>query len=330
LDREGINDPSSFHQNTAPAVTFREQAEFWLKQLKEEPVKPSYSYSQSCILNKWLLPLLGGKQLRDVNNGELKLVVETMRKEKLSASTIRSYTNPIKYVLDSAVDKDGNKLYPRTWNDSFVRMPIIDKRAQHRPTITPEQIENKLPLLKHRERMLCGLLIITGPRVGESLAFETDDFSSDCRIVRVKKNNWRGQILSPKTPNAVREVDIPPDFAAVLCDYISEKSGYLFATKSGRPLSQRNALRSLHAVGLRGGFHMFRRFREELLVKKDCPRELRNFWMGRACETVGQFYALGICNDLNWRRRWAEDIGLGFNWATVGHKVAQIHESNAA
>src|SRR5271167_3971813 len=101
----------------------------------------------------------------------------------------------------------------------------------------------------------------------------------------------------------------------MLCDFIRGKTGYVFATKSGKPLSQRNALRSLHKVGLRGGFTMFRRFRMEVLRKNHCPRDLETFWMGHASQTVGDLYAQGTRNDLKWRQEWAEKIGMGFNWA---------------
>jgi integrase len=322
-----------FHQNTAPAVTFREQAEFWLKQLatrKRQPVKPATLYGYRSVLNAQLLPMMGEMQLRDVDNSALRTVVAKMHDKGLSDKSIVNYTKLIKPIVASARTEKGQQIYPRQWDPEFADLPVVDRSSQHRPTVTADQIENKLPLLPKRERLLVGLLAVVGPRVGESVGFRTDDFSSDCRVVHVQRSIWRGKEQAPKTPNAVRQVDIPSAFAQVLRDFIGSRTGYVFATKSGKPLSQRNALRSLHAIGLRGGFHMFRRFREELLTKKNCPRELRNFWMGRACETVGQFYALGIRNDMEWRQEWAERIGLGFNWATVGHKDVEIPESNAA
>jgi integrase len=333
MDREGINDPLGFHQNTAPAVTFREQAEFWLKQLaqrRRNPVKPATLYGYRSILNAQLLPLLGDVPLREVDNSAWKMVNAKMHEAGLSAKSVVNYTKLIKPIVASARTDKGDQIYPRQWDPEFADLPTIEKGSQYRPTITTSQIESTLLLLSARERVLVGLLAATGLRIGEPLALRPDDFSSDCRLVRIERSNWRGKDQEPKTPNAVREIDIPSAFAAVLRDFIKGKNGYLFATRSGRPLSQRNALRSLHAVGLLGGFHMFRRFRMEVLRKNHCPRDLETFWMGHASQTVGDIYALGIRNDTEWRQVEAERIGLGFNWATVGHKVVEIPASNAA
>jgi hypothetical protein len=44
LDREGVNSKEAFHQNTAPAITFRQQADSWIASLssrRRKPVKPA-------------------------------------------------------------------------------------------------------------------------------------------------------------------------------------------------------------------------------------------------------------------------------------------------
>ena len=68
-------------------------------------------------------------------------------------------------------------------------------------------------------------------------------------------------------PNAIRLVDIPEALAQVLRRYTEGKDGYLFTTRAGRLLDQRNSLKALHGAGNRGGFHAFRRFRFAVLRK---------------------------------------------------------------
>src|SRR5208337_3119851 len=71
LEREGINSEQSFRENTAPAVTFRQQAEWWIASLrarKRRPVKPATISGWQDALNAWLLPHLGDKLLADVSN----------------------------------------------------------------------------------------------------------------------------------------------------------------------------------------------------------------------------------------------------------------------
>src|ERR1700688_1901647 len=52
------------------------------------------------------------------------------------------------------------------------------------------------------------------------------------------------------------------------------KDGYLFTTRAGRLLDQRNSLKALHGAGNRGGFHAFRRFRFAVLRKAGVPENL--------------------------------------------------------
>src|SRR5215470_15835241 len=84
----------------------------------------------------------------------------------------------------------------------------------------------------------------------------------------------------------------------------------LFSTASGKPLSQRNVLRSLHTitpVGL-----AFRRYRTDVLRRAGCPEDLIKLWLGHAGASVTDAYARGLRGDINWRRQWCERVGLGF------------------
>jgi len=67
-DREGINSKEAFHQNTAPAITFRQQADSWIASLpsrKRRPIKPAAISGWRDALNAWLLPHLGKKLLAE-------------------------------------------------------------------------------------------------------------------------------------------------------------------------------------------------------------------------------------------------------------------------
>lgn len=55
-----------------------------------------------------------------------------MTNAKLSAKTIVSYTQVVKMVVASAVNENGDQIYPRVWNNDFVGIPIVDKTKQRR------------------------------------------------------------------------------------------------------------------------------------------------------------------------------------------------------
>jgi integrase len=231
----------------------------------------------------------------------------------LSAQTIINYTKVVKMVVASAVNAGGEQLHPRKWNHDFIGMPILKREEQHRPTVTVAELGEILASTNKRYRVLFALLAGTGLRIGEALGLKPADFSTDCRILQIRRSIWHGQEQAPKTPNAVRVVDIAEPLSQLLREYIADKRGYLFAVKSGRPLQQRNVLRALHATGKKVGLHAFRRFRTEALRRARVPEDLTRLWLGHSKVSVTDFYAGGLEKDEAWRREWCERAGLGFS-----------------
>jgi hypothetical protein len=132
--------------------------------------------------------------------------------------------------------------------------------------------------------------------------------SKPLKVVHVRRSIWPGQEQAPKTPNAIRVVDIPEVLARVLRPYVSRISGYLFATKERFLLQQRNVLRVLHARKP-VGFDSFRRFRLTWLRKNSVPKDLERYWMGHAPEEIGDLYSnyemMMWHFDKNGRSAWA-------------------------
>jgi integrase len=316
IDSTGVNSQKSFTTAIAPGTTFRQQAESWMESLskrRRKPVKPATIQSWRSCLDKWLLPNLGDKTLSEVGNAALKELVEKMAQAGLSTKSIVNYTTVAKLVVSSAVNSEGEQLHPRKWNHDFVGMPIVRPEEQHRPTLTEGHLGEILEGCNQRYRALLALLAGTGVRIGEALGLKASDFSSDCRILQVRRSIWGGKEQSPKTPSAIRVVDIPEGLAEFLHESITGKSGYIFATKSGKPLGQRNVLRALHAIDNKIGFHAFRRFRTETLRRARVPEDLTRLWLGHSKQSVTDWYAAGLENDEAWRRDWCERAGLGFS-----------------
>jgi integrase len=324
LEREGVNSKEAYHQNTAPAVTFRQQADWWISSLqarKRRPVKPATISGWRDALNAWLLPHLGEKLLADVSNKAVRELVEKMSTAGRSAKTIVNYVQVVKLVVASAVNDEGEQIYPRTWNHDFIQLPMVRKDKQYRPTVTDAELAAILSSTKKRKHvMLFSLLAATGLRVGEALALRSTDFGPDCRVLHVRRGVWRGNEQEPKTSNAVRVVDIPGVFARQLREYVGGINGLMFATADGRPLQQRNVLRVLHRAK-HVGFHAFRRFRLTWLRKNGVPKDLERYWMGHAPEEVGGLYSK-LKDDVSFRQEWAERAGLGFELVHVGPQNA--------
>lgn len=186
------------------------------------------------------------------------------------------------------------------------------KEEQDRPTVTGAEVESIIASSKRRYAVLFALLAGTGLRIGEALALKVTDLSPDGRVLYVRRSIWCGKEQLPKTPSAIREVDIAEPLARMLQEHSAGKSGYIFDTSTGTALQQRNVLGWLHDVK-KVGFHAFRRFRTEVLRRAGAPEDVIRLWLGHANQTITDHYADGLKNDTAWRREWAGRAGLGFS-----------------
>jgi integrase len=333
LESTGVNSKQTFTTNTAPATTFRQQAEQWIESLstrRRKPVKPATICGWQQALNAWVLPNIGDRLLSEVSNGVLRELVEKMTAAGLSPKTIVNYAQVVKLVVASAVNEEGEQIQPRNWNHDFIGLPIVDKTKQRQPTITETELGEILSSVKERYAVLFALLAGTGLRIGEALGLKTTDLSPDCRILHVRRSVWRGKEQEPKTPNAIRPVDIPEALARVLRAFVVGKDGYLFATRKGRPLLARNVLRVLQSTGKKVGFHAFRRYRTAVLRKARVPEDLIMLWLGHARNLTDR-YATQLREDVAYRTEWAERAGLGFQLGYMGYKnVVGIDQAKVA
>ena len=316
IDSMGINGEENFTANNTPGTTFRSQAEKWIESLptrRRKPVKPATVFGWRHVLNKWILPNIGEKPLSEVSNGVLRELVEKMAAARLSPQSIVTYSRVVKMVVASAVDGNGDQIYPRKWNHDFIGLPIVEPSKQRRQTITKAELEHKLANASERWGLLIAVSAGLGLRVGEALGLKWGDFSDGCRILNLRRSLWHRHEQDPKTPNAIRVVDVPEPLAGFLQQNRGQATAYLFHTQNGGPLDVRNALRALHATGKKVGFHALRRFRTETVRRARVPKYLEDLWLGHAPESVGDYYAIGLANDEEWRREWCDRAGLGFD-----------------
>jgi integrase len=183
---------------------------------------------------------------------------------------------------------------------------------------------------KGREQMLFVLLGATGMRIGEALGLEIEKhISSDFSTLHIRQKVWRGQIQPfLKSENGIRDVDLPTSIAAMLKEFVGDRtSGLLFCSKNGLPLLQSNLLRlSLHPLlkelnQPKMGAHAFRRFRTTWLRKQHAPEDLLRFWLGHANKSVTDGYSK-LKEDVPFRKKVVEQVGIGFELPADKREVA--------
>jgi len=181
-------------------------------------------------------------------------------------------------------------------------------------------------------------------RIGEALGLEVDKhLSEDFLTVDIVRKARHGKVEHRvKTQNAVRKVDLHPQITALLKEFVGfRKAGFVFRTRSGRPLGVSNIIRRhLHPALQRAGYvnpftgnhkagnHAFRRFRNTYLRNRtQCPEGMNKYWLGHAGEDMSDRYDK-IREDVAFRRKWAEQAGLGFELPSVVPNVPKIEENN--
>ncbi len=317
VESSGVNELEKFV--ASEGVTFREQAKWFLNHSvnrKRRPVKAATLQTWQNCTDKWLNPYLGDVLLGSINNATVKTVVTKMNEAGLSAKTINNYIGLVKLVLASAIDANGEELYPRKWNHEFLDIPLVG--TQRQPTFTPEQMTAIVQRANGQEQVLYALLAGTGLRVGEAFGLEAKHFSPDCRTITVEQSCWEGDIQAPKTKNAYRQVDLCADLAALLKTFIGNRTGLVFTNRAGKPLSQTKVLRrSLHPIleeigAEMAGFHAMRRFRTTWLRKQRAPEDLIRFWLGHAKQSMTDGYSM-LAQDVTFKQEVSEKLGAGFD-----------------
>jgi integrase len=322
IAESGADTESHFEKVEAAdlGITFRQQAKEWLHHIqtrKRKPIKPATAKSWENCLDKWVNSFMGDMPLSSVGNLAAKGLVAQMVAEKRAPKTIKNVIQVVKMVVASAINDEGDQVYPRKWNHEFIDLPEVTD--QHTPTFSAEDVQRIVSSANGQYQMPYALLAGTGMRIGEVSGLEIDKhISQDASTIKIQQSVWSGSVQAPKTRNALREIDVPSDLAHMLREFIGERhSGFLFKSRTGEPLCQTNVLkRSLHSIlesmeREKAGFHAFRRFRASWLRKNRAPEDLIRFWLGHANQNVTDAYSK-LSGDLEFRKECTEKIGLGF------------------
>jgi integrase len=301
-------------------ITFAQQAEKFLSEgasRKRNPLRPASLRTYKAQIDTHLLPVLGKMKLQDVGNKIVNSLVQKMSDQGLSARTIGLNITIIKKIRKSAVDEDGNQLFPITWNSDVIDAPDMSDPKQ--ATVSSQQITDAISKADRYQKALYAILAGTGLRIAESLAIKVglpDDGESTVWIPNAQKIIVRQQMTrsgfgTTKTKAGQREVDLPKelnDFIASIFEQyvsISKQQGVLFA---GSEDGYRHALK---ADGIEGGFHAFRRFRVTHLRMNGVPEALVKYWTGHAAGNITEHYTQ-VAGEIESRKSHAQRVGLGF------------------
>ena len=288
-------------------MNITEQSKIYIANMqnrKRDPARGNTLAAYQSYLKNWILPNLGSLDLVDVKNGAMKKFVAHLSDKGLAPASIAGITNCVKGVLKSAVNENGDYLFPIQWNSIFIDSPPVNPRDQEGPILSRTDLESALERCTGQFKTLCVLLGATGLRISEALSVRRgvvilDDmkpghtlWDPEKAVIAVKSQIYRGLEQDPKTDAGIRQVDLCPEANQYLLTYTTKKVNgeYLFATKDGKPLSLPTVYGWAKKVGI-PGFHSFRRFRITHLRMCMIPEDLIQFAIGHSGKSITDRYS---------------------------------------
>jgi len=233
-------------------LRFSEAAQRWLA----GPVQDLRATTQAgyrSAVEQHVLRRHGSRRLDSITADDLAALVHDMRKQGKSEATIAAVLGAVGRIYKFAARRLGfSGMNPITLMLSSERPKV--SLATRRPIFTPEQIEQTLAASTEPYRTLFTVAALTGARVSELCGLiwadvRLDDLD-DAEITFAWQVDRKGNRRPTKTDGSARTVPIPRELALGLArhrlasrDVMAE--AFLFATCSGRPLSQRNVARAL-------------------------------------------------------------------------------------
>jgi len=291
---------------------------------KRHPVTQNTLDSYQSALQAHILPQLGDVTLESIRNGELKRFVNHMVAQDFSPATIQRDLAVIKQVIASAVDSEGNELYPKTWNEDFIDAPAIVPAAQTAPLLPLESLLGAISGGSRQEKAFYALLAGSGLRLAEGIALRqgVDDglttfWDRDNGRIHVRTQIQNGRETAPKTAAGVRTVDLDPKLNAYLVRLLPSAPGLVFRNARQGFLNTKKLYDDAYARGIVVGFHSFRRFRiTHLRSVSGLPEDLIKFWVGHESKSITDRYSK-LAQDVAFRQFWCAKAGIGFELPEV-------------
>jgi len=239
-------------------LRFGEAADLWLAGPVQD-LRPTTQAGYRSAVDQHARPRFGNRRLDSITADDLAALVREIRQRGKSEATIAAVLGAIGRIYKFAARRlSFTGMNPITLMLSSERPKV--SLATRRPIFTPEQIEQTLAAATEPYCTLFTVAALTGARVSElcGLTWQNvrlDDLD-DAEITFAWQVDRKGNRRPTKTDGSARTVPIPRELALVLARHkLASTDGrpdaFVFATCTGRPLSQRNVARALRKAQLR-------------------------------------------------------------------------------
>ncbi len=236
-------------------LRFGEAADLWLAGPVSD-LRQSTQIKYRIILDQHLRPRYGGRRLDAISADDLAELVRELREAGKSEATIAVALGIASRIYKFAARRLGwTGANPNTLMLSSERPKV--SLAKRRPIFTPEQIEQTIAAATEPYRTMFTLAALTGARVSELCGLTWADVHlgdlDDAELTFGWQVDRKGRRRATKTDGSSRTVPIPRELALLLARHKLaarevRPDTFVFATRSGRPVGQRNVQRALRAA----------------------------------------------------------------------------------
>lgn len=295
--KEKMSEVYSIRQNqtvSAIKLTVRDVAEQWLSSAKLRVKESSYANYVN-IVNKHILPILGGELMINLTTGKLNDLINFKLTSGrlngnggLSAKSVRDIMMIYRSIENYASREYGIK-------ETHFTMPKIDKKQTDVLNVFErKRLENYLIHNQNKTNIAILLCLFTGLRVGELCGLKWENIDFDNAVLYVKRTvqrvskNGKSQVIigTPKSKTSIRTVPIPAFVLDILRNYKSCNNFYIITGKSKptEPRTMQNRFKSILKIcGIRDvNFHLLRHTYATVCIEKGFDPKTLSELLGHA------------------------------------------------
>lgn len=201
-------------RSTAPArrrLRLSDYAASWLE-LRADRLKPSVAAKYGTSLERHVLPALGDLFVDVITPADVRGYVAS----RLKAAEGNTVLNELRLLRTIAKDARADGLCETYWCDR-VPAPPVRQYDEARPNLLDApQLAAVLNAIPPQWIGLVSLIATTSLRIGEALGLRWEDLDAAAGAVRIRRGNWRGQEVAPKTRKSARVVALLPEVARAI------------------------------------------------------------------------------------------------------------------
>jgi integrase len=239
-----------------PRLRFGDAADRWLTGYVADLRETTQAGYRNSV-DRHLRPRYETRRLDAITPDDLVVLIRELRAQGLSEATCSAVVAALRQIYRYAARRlswagqDPTTLLLRS------ERPKVSQAAR-RQIFEGEEIAQTIAAASEPWRTLFLVAALTGARVSELCGLtwahvKALDSLDDAEIEFAVQVDRKGKQRPTKTDGSVRTIPLPRELAAVLAKHKLRSShstddDYVFATRTGRPLSQRNVSRALRAA----------------------------------------------------------------------------------